>query len=96
MNEQRKNQRFDLRLPFELLSGTKNKGETRNMSSSGVLFHAPKQMEIGESIEYLITLPRVPGTRVDVRLRCMGTVVRGEKESMFAATLDRYEFQRGH
>ena len=97
MIEQRKSQRFDLRLPFELLGGTarpKSKGETRNLSSAGVLFTAPIRVEIGDSIEYVITLPKVPGSRVDVRLRCMGKVVRGEAPSAFAATMERYEFVR--
>ena len=96
MTEQRRNQRFDLRLPFELLSGPKAKGETRNVSSCGVLFRSPKQVEVGAPIEYVITLPKAPGTRVDVRLRCVGTVVRSETDSTFAATMERYEFVRGH
>jgi hypothetical protein len=95
--EQRKNQRFDLHLPFEIMRGairSKSKGETRNLSSSGVLFSSPAPMEIGAPIEYLITLPKVPGTRAEVRLRCMGKVVRSEIDSAFAATLERYEFLR--
>jgi PilZ domain len=96
--EQRKNQRFDLRLPFEIIGGarrTKSKGETRNVSSAGVLFTSQAPIEVGESIEYLLTFPRVPGSRVDVRLRCIGKVVRREDPpSAFAATLERYEFLR--
>ncbi len=52
-------------------------------------------LEIGESIEYTITLPKAPGTRVDVRLHCMGKVVRQTQDTAFAATLERYEFIRG-
>jgi hypothetical protein len=95
--EQRKNQRFDLRLPFEILDSTpkaKSKGETRNVSSCGVLFVSKAPVVIGAPIEYMITLPKVPGTRSDVRLRCMGKVVRGEQPSRFAATMERYEFVR--
>ena len=95
--EQRKNQRFDLRLPLEIIVGaakTKAKGETRNVSSAGVLFIADGQLPLGESIEYLITLPRTPGTRKDVRLRCIGKVLREATPSGFAATLERYEFVR--
>ena len=86
-----------MRLPFEIVGGaprTKSKGETRNVSSAGVLFTAPARVEVGESIEYLITLPKVPGSRVDVRLRCVGKVVRSAPKSAFAATLERYEFLR--
>lgn len=96
MIEQRKNQRFDLRLPFEIVLGdrTRSQGETKNVSSSGVLFTAPVPFELGESIEYFITLPKVVGSKIEVRVRCVGKVVRSEAESSFAATLERYEFVR--
>jgi len=96
MIEQRKHQRFELRLPFEVVrngSSFSVRGETKNVSSAGVLFTAESQLPLGESIEYLITLPRTPGMRKDVRLRCVGKVLR-ETESVFAASLERYEFLR--
>jgi hypothetical protein len=95
--EQRKNQRFDLRLPVQIVgSATKMKtnGETKNMSSSGVLFTSTEPVPVGEPIEYVITFPRAPGTRSEVKLRCMGKVVREDGESTFATTLERYEFVR--
>ena len=100
MTEQRKNRRFDLRLPMEIVVGAAKakagaaKGETRNVSSCGVLFMSKSPVGIGETIEYLITLPKAPGARVDVRLRCIGTVVRSSAASQFAATMERYEFVR--
>jgi hypothetical protein len=97
MTEQRKHQRFELRLPFEVVrngSPFKVRGETKNMSSAGVLFTAESQLPLGESIEYLITLPRTPGTRREVRLRCVGKVLREDSESAFAVSLERYEFLR--
>ncbi len=95
--EQRKNQRFDLRLPFELVrAGAKSKpsGETRNVSSSGVLFTSPVPVGVGEPIEYLITFPPAAGSRAEVRLRCVGKVLRNDPRETFAATLERYEFVR--
>jgi len=95
--EQRKNQRFDLRLPFEIFHDAatlKTRGETLNLSSSGVLFTALSPVEVGRSIEYQISLPRIPGSTTDVRLRCVGKVLRTDTESAFAATLERYEFVR--
>ena len=86
-----------MRLPFEIIGGarrTKSKGETRNVSSAGVLFTSQAPIEVGEPIEYLITFPKAPGSRVDVRLRCIGKVVRNAAPSAFAATLERYEFLR--
>ena len=94
VTEQRKHQRFDLRLPFEIVAGNKAKGETRNVSSCGVLFTSKVPVEVGSAIEYLITLPKAPGTRAEVRLRCVGKVVRTEDQSRFAATMERYEFVR--
>ncbi len=95
MTDQRKNQRFDLRLPIEILGEKVQPGETRNMSSCGVLFSAPKAYMIGEPIEYLVTLPKAPGTKAAVRLKCIGTVVRtGDPGDCSAATLERYEFVR--
>src|SRR6266567_7779913 len=76
--EHRKHQRFDLRLPLEIVGGAVKiskgaiKGETRNVSSCGVLFTSKAPMAVGESIEYVITLPKAPGARIDVRLRCIG------------------------
>jgi hypothetical protein len=97
MIEQRKNQRFELRLPFEILgSGAKGKvtGETKNVSSSGVLFTAAMGVPIGEPIEYLITFPKASSARSEVRLRCIGKVVREDATSAYAASLERYEFVR--
>ena len=97
VNEQRKNQRFELKLPFEIIrtgTNTKMVGETKNVSSSGVLFTSDTSVQIGEPIEYLITFPRPAGSKSEVRLRCVGTVLRQDPESKFAATLERYEFVR--
>jgi hypothetical protein len=95
--EQRRNQRFELRLPFEIVragANAKSIGETRNVSSTGVLFKSEASVEIGQPIEYLITFPKTPGSRAVVRLKCVGKVVRGADEEVFAATLERYEFLR--
>lgn len=99
LKDQRKNQRFDLRLPFELVrNGAQSvdvAGETRNLSSSGVLFTADAEIQVGQPIEFLITLP-TGATGQDVRLRCVGKVVRrdnGHTQSM-AATVERFEFVR--
>jgi len=97
MTEQRKHQRFELRLPFEVVrngSPMTVRGETKNVSSAGVLFTAEGNLPLGESIEYLITLPRSPGMSREVRLHCVGKVLREHSQSAFAATLERYEFLR--
>jgi hypothetical protein len=94
--EQRKNRRFDLRLPMEIVGDSRSeaRGETRNVSSCGVLFTSKQPVGIGDPIEYLISLPKAPGARMNVRLRCIGTVVRNSEAAHFAATMERYEFLR--
>jgi hypothetical protein len=70
-------------------------GETVNVSSGGILFtHAGDSVDVGQPIEYLISLPT--GARIgEVRLRCMGKVVRHDgMHPAMAATLERYEFVR--
>jgi len=105
--EQRKNKRFDLELPFELTrkgsQTTSKTGETRNMSSGGVLFTTDVAVDIGDPIEYMITLPTSSNTGALVRLKCVGKVTRFDAEGTaspvrpahsIAATLERYEFVR--
>ena len=96
--EQRKARRFDLKLPFELIrSGSaplSEHGETKNLSSAGVLFQSQADLHVGEPVEYVITLPTSPSDGELVRLHCIGKVVRFAKKAEIAATLERYEFVR--
>jgi len=100
MKEKRKSRRFELKLPFRLLhGGTGIEGETRNLSSVGVLFDCPVELSIGQPIEYVITLP-TKEHGASVKLRCVGKVVRTHARNetatgsviATAATLERYEF----
>lgn len=108
MSEQRKTQRFEIQLPLELVrTGSEpvsRAGETRNMSSGGVLFTSEAEMPVGDPIEYLVTLPSAI-SGAPVRLRCMGKVIRSQgvqgleeaaarRPFAIAATLERYEFIR--
>lgn len=94
--------RFDLRLPLELLrEGTapvRLRGETRNLSTAGVLFTSEAAPAIGQPVEYAITLPKGSPDGASVRLHCMGKIVRAQHSPGIpdrvatAATLERYEF----
>jgi hypothetical protein len=102
--EQRRSKRFNVKLPVKLvrngLRSITGAGETMNLSSGGVLFASDTRIEIGEPIEYVITL--APSGEVD--LHCLGKVMRldsavrngGEPDKPFevAATVERYEFIR--
>jgi hypothetical protein len=108
VSEQRKTKRFEIQLPLELVrTGSEpvsRAGETRNMSSGGVLFTSEAEMPVGDPIEYLVTLPSAL-SGAQVRLRCMGKVIRSQgmqtsepamarRPFAIAATLERYEFIR--
>jgi len=96
--EHRKARRFELKLPLELVrngsEALSHHGETRNLSSVGVLFQSDAALRIGDALEYMITLPPSAGEADGVRLRCLGKVVRYGKTAEIAATLERYEFVR--
>jgi len=93
-----------MRLPVKLvrngLRPISGAGETRNMSSGGVLFASDTKIDIGEPIEYVIHLA---GTG-EVDLHCLGKVIRldsgipgwddSSKPFEVVATLERYEFTR--
>jgi hypothetical protein len=63
-----------------------------------VLFTSPTNFEVGDLVEYLITLRGTESGGVVVRLRCMGKVLRleatADNGSRIAASLERYEFIR--
>jgi hypothetical protein len=95
--EHRKSQRFELRLPIEVVRSADRLasayGYTINLSSSGVLFEMDRPIEVGEIVEYYITLPKTANMESEVQLRCMGKVLRSY-ERFVAATMERYEFIR--
>jgi hypothetical protein len=103
--EQRRTRRFPMQLPLSITrSGAERvvfSGQTRNISSSGVLFTAEREPDLGGPIEYIITLNHEGDHAVN--LRCVGKVLRAEplnsvREPLpgyqIAATLERYEFVR--
>jgi hypothetical protein len=105
--EQRRTRRFKLRLPLSITrSGAERVtlgGFTKNISSTGVLFTAEREPDLGGPIEYVITLNREGAQAVN--LRCIGKVLRAEPAEngvepipafQVAATLERYEFVREH
>ena len=107
MIEQRRTKRFELELPVEIVrSGSayvSTVGTTRNICSGGILFVGERAMEIGGPVEYVVTL--AAGAHGVVNLRCVGKVLRQQKkvaeesedpETVFAVSLERWEFQRSN
>jgi len=71
---------------------------TRDISSGGVCFVSPTNVEVGGRIEYLITLS---GNNPPVRIRCLGKVLRSNQPAAtegpqyeVAVTMERYQFVR--
>jgi hypothetical protein len=103
--EQRRSKRFDIKLPVKLVRNgirpVAGEGETRNLSSGGVLFAADVKLDIGEPLEYVIALAPTG----NAQLHCLGKVMRLDagipgwedpaKPFEMAVTLERYEFVRG-
>ena len=102
--EQRRTQRYKLQLPLQIvhLGGqpVNRVEQTRNISSGGVCFTSPQDVEVGNRIEYLITLS---GSNPPVRIRCLGKVLRSlqpdepagnEARYEVAVTMERYQFVR--
>jgi hypothetical protein len=104
--EQRRTRRFQLELPLSITRAGAARvtlaGKTMNISSTGVLFTAGAEPDLGGPIEYVITLSR-DGPQT-VNIRCVGKVLRSERiqqstqeerrSFQIAATLERYEFIR--
>jgi hypothetical protein len=95
--ERRRADRFELQLPV-LVVREGNKpvciiGETRNLSSVGVLMVMQAPLTIGDPIEYVIMLTLSTAGHQATRLHCKGKVLRNEG-FVYATTIQRYEFLR--
>jgi hypothetical protein len=96
--EKRKARRFGLRLPIELVRQGRlyAVGETRNLSSAGVLFKVDSKLRIGQGLEYFVTLFAPEGGAKMVRIHCRGRVMRVNENGEIAATLERCGFVRAN
>jgi PilZ domain len=71
--EPRKEDRIRENLPVKILNDD-GKGETRDLSSSGVFFETNKDYEVGSAITLTIDFESDPRARIS----CVGTIVRVE------------------
>ena len=69
---------------------------TRDLSYQGLYFLAEADFEVGNEIEFVITLPQQGTQSGDVNIRCQGKIVRVEATENgrvgIAAKIARYEF----
>jgi hypothetical protein len=100
--EQRRTQRYKLQLPLQIVQVGEERvnrtEKTRDISSGGISFLSPTAVEVGNRIEYLITLS---GSNPPVRIRCLGKVMRSlvpstpeDGQYEIAITMERYQFVR--
>ncbi len=108
MSESRTGQRFPLRLPIRIASGSgKRRAVTRDLSAAGVFIQAEPSLRVGAQVRFNITLPHeLLGAPRDVDVECEGRVVRVEKAPGgkrarvdqgrvgLACVIDRYTFVR--
>jgi len=102
-SDRRNVQRFHLKLPLVVRcgqeTGEKVSTASKDVSSRGVYFFLPKDVNAGSPVEIVMTLPNELTMAGPVQVRCLGRVHRSEKlgtgELGVVATIDRYEFLRG-
>lgn len=102
--ERRTARRFQIKLPMTVrwtsgLAVGEAQTECRDVSSRGVYFFLPKQINSGSPVEIILTLPHEVTLAGPVRVRCLGRVHRTEDDSQgrsgVVAEIHRYEFLRG-
>ena len=103
--ERRSAQRFRIKLPMTVrwTSGMaigEAQTESKDVSSRGVYFFLPKNVNHGSPVEIILTLPHEITLAGPVRVRCLGRVHRTEEDasgqSGIVAEIQRYEFLRGN
>ena len=81
--DKRRSQRFPIALPVDLRVEEKGTAEpivkTRDISSSGVYLEFSTPMDVGSSLEFVLTLPAEITKGQAVRVKCLGKVIRGKR-----------------
>jgi hypothetical protein len=99
-SERREARRFNMNLPLRVLpreaKGHELNAQTRDLSYQGLYFLAEADFQVGNEIDFVITLPQQVTQSGDVNIRCQGTIVRVETTENgrmgIAAKIVRYEF----
>ena len=99
-SERREARRFNMNLPLRVLpreaKGHELSAQTRDLSYQGLYFMAEAGFEVGNEIDFIITLPQQITQSGDVNIRCQGKIVRVEATENgrvgIAAKIARYEF----
>jgi c-di-GMP-binding flagellar brake protein YcgR len=107
MSERRTARRYDLTLPISIRFAAESlinrrEGKTRDISTRGLYFVVPQNMEAGSDVDITLTLPAEITRGSDVIVRAQGKVIRveprledGEPRMGVAAIIERYDIVRG-
>ena len=78
--------RFPMRLPLQIQTPTGElQAVTENISANGLLFVSDHVLEVNSRIEFTIAMPAaVMGSATDVKIHCVGRVVRCFRSSSTA------------
>lgn len=84
MDDRRNARRFLMNLPVEVTDPSAVKAEatsakTRDVSFRGLYFIVDRDFEAGSPVEFILTLPKEITLTDDVRVQCVGRVVRVER-----------------
>ena len=98
--DRREARRFTMSLPMRVLArdahSAELKAQTRDVSYRGLYFLSEARFEVGNEIEFVLTLPQHISRNGEVDIRCHGQVIRVETASNgnrgIAAKIERYEF----
>ncbi len=97
--ERRTSRRFTMVLPLTVRTsgpqGIERQAQTRDISFRGLYFTMDADLELGATIEFILTLPREVTMASDVHIRCFAEILRVEDRGGskgIAARIDRYEF----
>jgi hypothetical protein len=98
--DRREARRFSMSLPMRVLPRESRSKElrasTRDVSYRGLYFVSETKFDVGNPIEFVLTLPQKVSEAGEVDIRCVGQVVRveaGTNGTMgVAARIERYEF----
>ena len=107
MTERRTARRYDLSLPVSIRFAAESlinrqEGKTRDISTRGLYFVVPQDLEAGSQLDITLTLPAEITHGGDVIVRAQGKVVRieprledGQSRLGVAAIIERYDIVRG-
>ena len=83
VDERRSARRFQMQLPVQVgirsLAEGRAPAQTRDVSYRGIYFTVERNFEPGTPIEFVLSLPRELTLTSEVRVQCLGRVVRVDK-----------------